>query len=59
MKVKMFVNEGDIPKLEKEVNQWLGENNISALHINQSFTFDSSDNQHSALISVWYEEKLY
>ena len=57
MKVKMFTMQGDAPKLEKEVNQWLSENKVSTSqsHIKQSYVYDSKDNVFCTLISIWYE----
>jgi hypothetical protein len=57
MKVKIFTNRGDLPKLEEEINQWLGNKNVSMSHshIEQNYIYDSKDNMSCALISVWYE----
>lgn len=57
MKVKIFTNRGDGPKLEEEINHWLTDTNISISysHIKQSYIYDSKDDMSCALISVWYE----
>jgi hypothetical protein len=57
MKVKIFTNQGAVPKLEEEINQWLSDKNVrlSSSHIRQSYTYDSKDNIFCAMISVWYE----
>ena len=51
----MFVNQGDAPELERDINAWLELNdNIEVLHVKQSYT---SDEQHMyALVSVWYRD---
>jgi hypothetical protein len=54
MKVKMFVNKGDVPKLEEEVNNWLSNNPVEIYHVKQSFGFDDRDNRFSTLIAIWY-----
>jgi hypothetical protein len=58
MKVKMFVNEGDVPKLEEEVNNWLSHNPVKISYVKQGFSFDDRDNRFSALISIWYAETI-
>lgn len=57
MKVKIFTNRGDVPKLEEEINHWLSNKNVSISysHIKQNYIYDSKDNMSCALISVWYE----
>lgn len=57
MRVKIFTNRGDLPKLEEEINEWLGNQNVSMSHshIGQNYIYDSKDNMSCALISVWYE----
>ena len=54
----MFVNEGDIPKLEEEVNNWLSHNPVKISHVKQSFSFDSEDHIFRTLISIWYLETM-
>jgi len=57
MKVKIFINEGDVPKLEKEINQWLLDNkDIEIIHIKQDYAYDNKEFFYT-LVSVWYEEK--
>jgi hypothetical protein len=57
MRVKLFTDRGDLPKLEEEINQWLSSKNvsISQSHIKQNYIYDTKDNMSHALISVWYE----
>jgi hypothetical protein len=57
MKVKMFAGQGDVKELEKEVNQWLGENNVSVSNaqVKQSYVYDSKNDLFRILISLWYE----
>ncbi|MHB8124858.1 MAG: hypothetical protein ACYDEJ_04300 [Desulfitobacteriaceae bacterium] len=50
MKVKI-INSPDLRLLEKEVNQWLEDNNwVKIINLTQS-----SDNR-TTVISIWYEE---
>lgn len=57
MKVKIFTNQGDAPKLEKEINQWLLDNkNIEVKHIKQDYAYDNEQLFYT-LVSIWYEEK--
>lgn len=58
MKVKMFVNDGDIPKLEREISKRLTENRIDVehSHIQQSYNYDRESKTSMTLISIWYEE---
>jgi hypothetical protein len=60
MKVKIFTNQGDAPKLEEEINRWLNEKSVSLSysHIKQSYVYDSKNNTFCALISVWYEPQF-
>jgi hypothetical protein len=54
MKVKISTNQGDAPKLEKEINQWLLENeNIEVKHIKQDYAYDNEQFFY-ALVSIWY-----
>jgi hypothetical protein len=57
MKVKMFAGQGDVKELEKEVNQWLSENNVSVSNaqVKQSYVYDSKNDLFRILISLWYE----
>ena len=56
MKVKMFPNQGDAPKLENEINKWLLDNsNIEIAHVKQSYAYDNIS-FFSALISIWYTD---
>jgi len=55
MKVKIFTNEGNAPKLEKEINNWLSESKADIRHIKQSYAYDVKDDLFYALVSVWYE----
>lgn len=58
MKVKIFTDEGDAPKLEKEINAWLDEGKAEDIyHIKQSYFYDSKDNVYAGTISIWYKEK--
>ena len=57
MKVKIFTDEGDATKLEKELNEWLSKNSkIVISHIKQTYSYDNT-NSFYTLISIWYEEK--
>lgn len=57
MKVKFFVNEGDVPELEKEINKWLiDKSKLKVLHIKQNFAYDNVQFFHT-IISIWYEER--
>jgi hypothetical protein len=57
MKVKMFTGQGDATELEREVNQWLSENNVSASNaqVMQSYVYDSKNDLFRILISLWFE----
>jgi hypothetical protein len=57
MKVKMFTGQGDVTELEREVNQWLSENNVSASNaqVKQNYVYDSKNDLFRILISLWYE----
>jgi hypothetical protein len=57
MKVKIFSNEGDAPKLETEINKWLLTNdNIEIFDIKQNYAYDNAQFFY-ALVSIWYKEK--
>ena len=56
MKIKIFTNEGDAPKLEKEINKWLSENKVHIHHIKQSYAYDPKGDQFYTLVSVWHEQ---
>ena len=54
MKVKIFTNEGDVVKLEKEVNQWLSDNiTVNVFNVKQSVAYDSKSDMLITLISIW------
>jgi hypothetical protein len=57
MKVKMFAGQGDVKELEKEVNRWLSENNVSVSNaqVKQSYVYDGKNDLFRILISLWYE----
>lgn len=55
MKVKIFTNEGDAPKLEEEINDWLSKSKADIQHIKQSYVYDIKDNLFDALVSIWYK----
>ena len=57
MKVKIFTNEGDAPKLEKEINSWLSESKADIRHIKQSYAYDVKGDLFYTLVSVWYEQR--
>jgi len=57
MKVKIFTNEANAPKLEKDINAWLSESKADIHHIKQSYVYDIKSDHFNALISIWYEEK--
>lgn len=57
MNVKIFTNEGDAPKLEKEINDWLSKNKADIQHIKQSYAYDIKGDSFYALISIWYKER--
>ena len=55
MQVKVFTNQGNAPKLELEINEWLKNNTkIQISHVKQSYAYESTGDQFYALISVWY-----
>ncbi len=56
MMVKIFTNMGEVPRLEKEINQWLDENrnNIQIDQVQQSYAHDGQQHFYT-LISVWYD----
>ncbi len=55
MKVKIFTNQGNAPKLEKEINEWLDvQVSIKIHHIKQSYAFDSKGDQFYTIVSIWY-----
>ena len=56
MKVKIFTNEGDAPKLEKEINSWLSKNKTHIHHIKQNYAYDNKGDKFFALVSIWYEQ---
>jgi hypothetical protein len=57
MKVKIFLNEGNAPALEREINKWLKDNpNIQIAHIKQNYAFDNDETFYT-LLSLWYAEK--
>lgn len=57
MKVKIFTNEGDAPKLENEINRWLHDNKtMEVQHIKQGYAYDNDQFFHT-LVSIWYEVK--
>ena len=58
MKVKMFINEGDVPKLEEEVNNWLNHKPVNISHIKQNYAYDNKDDRYCTLISIWYVETI-
>jgi hypothetical protein len=56
MKVRIFTNEGDAPRLENEINKWLLDNkNIQVKHIKQDYAYDN-EQSFCTLISLWYEK---
>ena len=57
MKVKIFADAGDAPKLEKEINKWLQDNKkIEVKHIKQDYAYDNEQLNYT-LNSIWTEEK--
>ena len=55
MKVKVFLNIGNAPALEREVNKWLNENKKAKIfQIKQSYAYGSKE--FNTLITVWYKE---
>jgi hypothetical protein len=57
MQVKMFTDQGDAPKLETEINNWLKNNsNIEIIHVKQSYAYDGEQFFY-ALISIWYLDR--
>ncbi len=56
MKVKIFLNEGNAPALEREINKWLAQNpKIQVSHIKQNYAYDNEETFYT-LLSIWYEE---
>ncbi|MBW1615355.1 MAG: hypothetical protein JRJ49_02245 [Deltaproteobacteria bacterium] len=44
-----------IGKLEKEINNWLdNNNNIEIKHIKQNYAFDNNEDKFYSLVSIWY-----
>lgn len=58
MKVKIFTNNGDAPKLEEEVNKWLSDNPVNISHVKQSYAYDSKGDTFYTLISIWYVKAM-
>ena len=56
MKVRMFSNQGNVPKLEEEINQWLSQNPANISSIKQSYAYDGNGDMFYTLISIWYKE---
>jgi hypothetical protein len=57
MKVKVFLNEGNIPALEREINKWLTQNPGAVIHhIKQSYAFDNEETFYT-LLTIWYGER--
>ncbi len=55
MKVKIFLNIGNAPALEREINKWLGENEkIKIFQIKQSYAYGSKE--FNTMLTVWYKE---
>jgi hypothetical protein len=55
MKVKVFLNIGNAPALEREVNKWLNENKKAKIfQIKQSYAYGSKE--FNTLVTVWYKE---
>lgn len=56
MKVKIFTDDGNASKLEKEINKWLSEHpNLKIRFIKQGYCAGEEQMMH-ALISIWYED---
>jgi hypothetical protein len=58
MKVKMFTNQGDVPKLEEEINKWLTHNPANISHVKQSYGYDNKGDMFYTLISIWYTDTI-
>jgi hypothetical protein len=55
VKVKLFLNIGNAPALEREINKWLMENpKIKIFEIKQSYSYGNKE--FNTIVSVWYKE---
>jgi len=56
MKVKLFLNIGNAPALEREINKWLKENpKIKVFQIKQNYAYGNKE--FNTIVSVWYKEE--
>lgn len=56
MKVKIFLNIGNAPALEREVNKWLMENpKIKIFQIKQNYAYGNKE--FNTIVSIWYKEE--
>jgi len=56
MKVKVFLNIGNAPALEREINKWLKENpKIKVFQIKQNYAYGNKE--FNTIVSVWYKEE--
>ena len=55
MKIKVFLNIGNAPALEREINKWLKENpKIKIMQIKQNYAY--GNREFNTIISVWYTD---
>jgi hypothetical protein len=55
MKVKVFLNIGNAPALEREINKWLKENpKIKIFQIKQNYAYGKKE--FNTIVSIWYNE---
>ena len=55
MKVKLFLNIGNAPALEREISKWLKENpKIKIFQIKQNYAYGNKE--FNTIVSVWYKE---
>ncbi len=55
MQVKVFLNIGNAPALEREINKWLNENpGIKIFQIKQDYAY--GNREFNTIVTVWYKK---